>query len=101
VRKIALPVLPAARPRAQHVSTSRLDGAVERYKTLHKDPVAAGLLTLIGSTDRIMHGFKVANGVARGFDEAGQEIVDVPVTEPIIERPAVDEKTGVVHYNTP
>jgi len=79
----------------------QVDGAVERYKTLHKDPVAVGLLTLIGSTDRIMHGFRVANGVARGFDEAGQEIVDVPVTEPIIERPAVDEKTGVVHYNTP
>ena len=37
-----------------------VDGAIERYKELESDPVAQGLLCLMGSTDRIMHRFTVA-----------------------------------------
>jgi nitrate reductase beta subunit len=78
-----------------------VDGAVERYKQLASDPVAAGLLCLIGSTDRIMHKFTVDKGIARGFDEAGAELVSVPVTEPIFERDAYDAKLGAIRNNTP
>lgn len=78
-----------------------VDTAVERYKALARDPVAAGLLCLIGSTDRIMHRFEVRQGVAKGFDEAGAELVSVPVTEPVVVRKAFDEKIGAVRNNTP
>ena len=78
-----------------------VDGAIDRYKQLLKDPVAQGLMVLMGSTDRIMHRFKVEGGKASGFDEQGQPLVEVPVTEPIFERPAFDEKLGTVRNNTP
>ncbi|MCG3173686.1 MAG: hypothetical protein GMKNLPBB_01886 [Myxococcota bacterium] len=78
-----------------------VDGAIERYKALSNDPVTAGLLCLIGSTDRIMHRFEVKNGEARGFDDQGKELVSVPVTEPFIERTAFDAKIGAIRNNTP
>ena len=78
-----------------------VDDAIARYKKLRNDPVAQGLLVLMGSSDRIMHSFKVSNGMAYGYDEKGDEIVSVPVTEPITERVAFDEKYGAVRNNTP
>jgi nitrate reductase beta subunit len=79
----------------------RVHETIERYKALPKDPVATGLLCLIGSTDRIIHSFKVKGGIAVGFDEAGKEIVRVPVTESIFERAAFDAKLGTIRNNTP
>ena len=79
----------------------RVHETIERYKQLPKDPEANGLLCLIGSTDRIIHSFKVVNGMAFGFDEKGEEIVRVPVTESIFERAAFDEKIGAIRNNTP
>jgi len=78
-----------------------VDEAIERYRKIYSDPVAKGLLVLMGSTDRIIHSFKVKEGMAYGYDEKGDEIVRVPVTEPIIERPAFDEKLKTVRNNTP
>jgi nitrate reductase / nitrite oxidoreductase, beta subunit len=78
-----------------------VEGAIERYKALEKDPVASGLLCLIGSSDRIMHKFSVKGGKATGYDDKGAEIVSVPVTEPFIERAAYDEKLGAIRNNTP
>jgi nitrate reductase beta subunit len=75
--------------------------AVERYKKIKNDPHTQGLLTLIGSSDRIIHRFKVTNGEAIAFDEKDEEIVRVPIHEPFIERPAFDEKLGAVRHNTP
>jgi nitrate reductase beta subunit len=79
----------------------RVEDALEAYKKVKDDPVAQGLLVLMGSTDRIMHSFKVNNGIASGFDEKGDEIVSVPVTEPLHVRPAFDEKIGAIRNNTP
>lgn len=75
--------------------------AIERYKNLKDDPVAQGLLVLMGSTDRIMHSFDVKKGIAYGYDEKGDEIVRVPVTEPLIERDAYDKKLKALRNNTP
>lgn len=79
----------------------QVDGCVERYRALMKDPVAQGLMVLMGSTDRIMHRFSVSEGTARGFDEAGKELVSVPVSEPMLERAAYDPAIGAVRNNTP
>lgn len=78
-----------------------VDEAIRRYKELKDDPVAQGLLVLMGSTDRIMHSFDVKNGVAYGYDEKGDELVRVPVTEPFIERPSYDANLKVLRNNTP
>lgn len=75
--------------------------AIENYKKLKDDPVAKGLLVLMGSSDRILHRFDVKNGVATGFDEKGDTIVSVPVEEALHVRPAYDEKIGAIRGNTP
>lgn len=79
----------------------RVHEAVARYKELHKDPEAAGLLCLIGGTERIIHRFTVKAGIAVGYDEKDEEILRVPVTETPIERAAFDEKLGAVRNNNP
>ncbi len=96
-----IPPIHADRGYLRQMFGPQVDGAVERYRGLAKDPVTAGLLTLIGSTDRIMHKFTVSNGMATGFDDHDAELVKVPVVEPVIERPAYDEKLETVRNNTP
>ena len=96
-----IPPIHADREYLHQMFGPQVDGAIDRYRKLSKDPVAAGLLTLIGSSEHIMHRFKVEKGIARGFAEDGRELVNVPVTEPVIEREAFDEKLGVSRYNTP
>jgi nitrate reductase / nitrite oxidoreductase, beta subunit len=79
----------------------KVDQAIENYKNLKNDPIAQGLMVLIGSSDRILHSFKVKNEMAFGYDEKGDEIVRVPVTEPIFDRVAYDENLKAVRVNTP
>ncbi|MCC6644670.1 MAG: 4Fe-4S dicluster domain-containing protein [Polyangiaceae bacterium] len=79
----------------------RVDDAIQAYKQLVDDPVAAGLLCLMGSSDRILHRFAVEKGVAIGYDADGAEIVRVPVTEAIYERSAFDAGRGAARHNTP
>jgi nitrate reductase beta subunit len=78
-----------------------VDSAIETYRKLKDDPIAQGLLVLMGSTDRIIHDFNVKNGFAYAYDEKGDEIINVPVTEQIYSRPAFDEKYGTSRNNTP
>jgi nitrate reductase beta subunit len=75
--------------------------AIERYKELPKDPVAMGLLCLIGGTERIIDKFDVKAGVATGYDDKGAALVRVPVTEDVFVRSAFDAKLGASRHNTP
>jgi len=79
----------------------QVEGAIDRYRKLKTDPVAQGLLVLMGSTDRIIHSFKVQKSVATGYDASGGEIVRVPVTEPLLVRDAYDTKLDAARNNTP
>ncbi len=79
----------------------RVDDAIAQYKKIKNDPKTQGLLVLLGSTDRIMHSFDVKHGTAYGYDEKGDEIVQVPVTEHVYERPKFDAKYQAVRNNTP
>lgn len=96
-----IPPIHANREYLTQMFGPNVDDAIARYRKLQADPVAQGLLVLMGSTDRIMHSFKVKDGIASGYDEKGDEIVSVPVTEPMFERSAFDSKLGVVRNNTP
>jgi nitrate reductase / nitrite oxidoreductase, beta subunit len=96
-----IPPIHADREYLQQMFGPKVDSAIAAYKKLPSDPVAQGLLCLIGSTDRIMHRFEVKGGSAAGFDEKGEELVRVPVVEPVIERAAYDAKLGAIRNNTP
>jgi len=79
----------------------KVDQAIENYKNIKNDPITQGLMVLIGSSDRIIHRFDVKNNIAYAFDEKGDEIVRVPVTESVYDRAAFDEKINAVRNNTP
>jgi nitrate reductase beta subunit len=96
-----IPPIHADRAYLEQMFGPRVHEAIENYQALPKDPVAQGLLCLIGSTDRIMHRFTVKKNVATGYDDKGAELVSVPVTENLYDRPAYDEALGAVRNNTP
>ena len=96
-----IPPVHADRSYLEQMFGPNVQDSIDRYKKLREDPVAQGLLVLMGSTDRIIHSFKVKNGIASGYDEKGDEIISVPVTEPLTERVAFDPKYGTVRNNTP
>ena len=81
--------------------SKNVDDAIAQYKKLGADTTTQGLLTLIGGTDRIIHRFQVEHGIAAGFDEKGEELLNVPLTEPIIERNSYDENIHAIRNNTP
>ncbi len=96
-----IPPVHAPREYLAQMFGPQADDAVKRYLELRQDPIAQGLLVLMGSTDCILHSFKVADGLASGYDEKGGEIVQVPVVEPLHARAAYDEKLATVRTNTP
>lgn len=79
----------------------KVQSSIETYKKLKDDPVAQGLLVLMGSTDRIIHRFEVKGNDASGYDEKGDLIVSVPVREGLYDRTAYDSKVGSIRNNTP
>jgi nitrate reductase beta subunit len=117
VRKVALPLLPqlGLEPNIYyippiHVGNERfvrmLFGpgyreAVTAYKNAMEgnDPELLGALMLSVSTDRIVFGFRLENDHVIGLDEAGEEIVRVPLKEPAIVRPFFDENVQVYRFN--
>ncbi|MEK6579592.1 MAG: 4Fe-4S dicluster domain-containing protein, partial [Bdellovibrionota bacterium] len=96
-----IPPIHANRDYLHQMFGPNVDEAIENYKKIRQDPVAQGLFTLMGSSDRILYSFKVENEKATGFDEKGGEIVQVPVTEHMYVRAEFDEKIGAVRSNTP
>lgn len=96
-----IPPVHAKREYLEQMFGPRVQDAIDAYRDLKNDPVAQGLLMLIGSTDRIMRRFEVKEGTARGFDEAGTELVSVPVNEPMVTRVPFDTSLGAIRNNTP
>lgn len=96
-----IPPIHADRAYLQQMFGPRVDDAIQAYRDLPKNARAHGLLCLIGSTDRIIHRFTVERGIATGYDDAGAELVRVPVTEDVIERAPYDDRLGASRHNTP
>ena len=115
IRKIALPLYPqfGLEPNVYYIPPIHVPNtfniqlfgpaakaAVEKYrKAVQDDLKTIGALVLMGSTDRIIHSFKVEGdlqkGMVYGYDEKGQEIVKAPLKEPIVIRKEYDEKHDV------
>jgi len=75
------------------------ENAIESYKQAHKDTNLIGLFMLFGSTGKRISSYKVEGdletGFAMGYDDKGEEVVKVPIKEPIIIRQKRDEKRNV------
>ncbi|HXH23450.1 MAG TPA: 4Fe-4S dicluster domain-containing protein [Dehalococcoidia bacterium] len=105
VRKVALPLYPqsgtepnvyyippmhAPRDYSRQLFGPGTDEAIETYARAKDDPDLLGLMMLFGSTERIMHRFKVDGEIAYGFDDKGEEVVQVPLREPTFIRTYFD-----------
>jgi nitrate reductase / nitrite oxidoreductase, beta subunit len=69
-----------------------VDEAIEAYRKVTDDQKLLGALLLFGATSEIIHSYKVRNGQAIGYGFKGNELVRVPLSEPIHIRSAYDER---------
>ncbi len=114
IKKIALPLYPqfGTEPNVYYIPPLNVPegfnrqlfgpgavAAMSQYRSAAQDATLAGLLMLFGSTSRIVHSFKVdgdvSSGRCMGYDAEGNEIVRVPLKEPIIVRQKYDEQRDV------
>ena len=114
VKKIALPLYPqfGLEPNVYYIPPINVPekfnrqlfgpgavNAVEMYKRASEDERLIAILIMMGCTDKIIHSFGVAGNPASsnavGYDEMGEEIIRVPLKEPIVIRKAHDEERNV------
>ena len=116
VRKLALPLFPqfglepniyyvppihASRPFLRQMFGPNVDQAIETYRAASEDANLSGLLSLFGSTSRLVARWQRHADTVLGFDESGSELVRVPLREPVYIREAFDAAQGVVRSNVP
>jgi len=114
VRKLAMPLYPqfGLEPNVYYVPPIHVplpflrqmfgpgvDQALATYRNAPSDPDLAGLLSLFGSTHRIVHRWLRRGQEVMGYDESGKEIVRVPMKEPVHIRQAFDSAQNVVRTN--
>jgi nitrate reductase / nitrite oxidoreductase, beta subunit len=73
--------------------------AIATYKRAKDDERLLGALLLFGSTPWIVDRYTVKDGKAVGYDDKGQEIVRVPLREPIMLRPVYDDRHDALRTN--
>jgi nitrate reductase / nitrite oxidoreductase, beta subunit len=73
--------------------------AIATYKRAKDDERLLGALLLFGSTPWIIDRYTVKDGQAFGYDEKGQQVVRVPLREPIMLRQVYDERHDAVRTN--
>ncbi|MCC6739039.1 MAG: dehydrogenase [Planctomycetia bacterium] len=116
VKKVALPLFPqfGTEPNMFYVPPIHapaeflrqifgpgVEAAQKTYFNAHKDMDLAGLLTLFGSTEQIIDRFKREKETMIGWNEKGEEIIRVPITEPTYIREALASARGVLSTNVP
>ncbi len=114
VRKIALPLFPqfglepnvyyipplhAPEPFLEQMFGPGVHEALKTYRNAANDPELAGLISLFGSTEQIIHRFKRRGETMYGYDDKGSEIVQVPIREPVQVLTAFDARRGVAPAN--
>lgn len=118
IKKIALPLYPqfGTEPNVYYIPPihvpipfikqlfgPQVEEALKLYKKITEDKKLVGLLMLFGSTDKIIHSFKVEgdieSGVCIGYDEDKNEIVRVPIKEPFIIRKEYDKQYDVHRFS--
>lgn len=77
------------------------EAAMKAYRAAVDDSDLAGLLALFGSTEEIVPRWKRQDDWVAGLKESGDEIVRVPLKEPVVIRDAFDKNHQVVRTNCP
>jgi nitrate reductase beta subunit len=116
IKKVALPLFPqfGLEPNVYYIPpihapvsfNQQLFGpgageAMKTYRNAPKDPDLAGLLCLFGSTEMVVPRFRRQGDIVIGNDEKGQQLVRVPMNEPVHIRPMFDPKNQLVRINCP
>jgi len=116
IRKVALPLFPqlGLEPNVYYIPPVHVpqpflhqmfgpgaQHAIETYRGAPDDPDLAGLLTLFGCTEKIVPRWRRAGDDVVGLEENGDEIVRVPLLEPIHVLEAFDPSLGVTRSNCP
>jgi hypothetical protein len=76
-----------------------VDQALDTYRKAPEDKDLAGLLSLFGSTEKIVTKWKRVKDDVFGYDENNREIVKVPLLEAPTVRQAFDTARGVARSN--
>lgn len=116
VRKIALPLFPqfGLEPNVYYIPPihaparfleqmfgPRAADAIKAYRAAADDPDLTGLLGLFGSTSQVVPTWKRDGDWVAALDDQAQEIVRVPLREPVYISEAYDEKYQVARVNCP
>ena len=116
VKKLALPLFPqfGLEPNVYYIPPIHapvaflrqmfgpgVEAAIRTYRAAPEDKDVAGLLGLFGSTDRLVPRWKRQNDWTIGADENGQELVRVPLREPVLVREAFDARHHIARVNCP
>jgi nitrate reductase beta subunit len=115
IKKIALPLYPqyGTEPNVYYVPPVHVPRtflvqmfgpgaktAVERYMKAKDDRAALAAMLLFGNTAKIISRYAYDETSATGYNEKGEEVVKVPLTEPFVVRRHYDEKYQAYRLNT-
>jgi nitrate reductase beta subunit len=115
IKKIALPLYPqyGTEPNVYYIPPVHVprkfleqmfgpgvEAAIENYVAAKDDKEALAAMLMFGNTPQIITKCKYDDHHAVGFNEKGEEVVKVPITEPFIVRRHYDEKFKAYRLNT-
>lgn len=116
IKKIALPLYPqyGTEPNVYYIPPIHVpkdflhqmfgpgvDEAVEMYKNLKNDKDLLAAFLLFGNSPKTIHHYKREGDFTVGYNEKGEVVTKVPMTEPVYVRPYDDKDHGTFRHNTP
>jgi nitrate reductase beta subunit len=111
VKKIALPLMPqlGLEPNVYYIPPINVPqpfltqlfgpGAAHAVEAYRKETKTVALIKLFGCTTAVVAKFKTSSDKVTAFGDKGEELVTVPVVEPVSKRPAFDSKHKVPRMN--
>ena len=115
IKKLALPLYPqygtepnvyyippvhVPRTFLQQMFGPGVEEAIEKYLGTKDDPASLAAMLLFGNTPKIITRYTYDKTHATGFNDKGEEVVKIPMTEPFIVRRHYDEKYKAYRLNT-
>jgi len=115
IKKIALPLYPqyGTEPNVYYIPPIHVprnfltqmfgpgvEVAIKNYLAAKEDMEALAAMLMFGNTPQIITKYKYNSTHATGYNEKGEEVVKVPVTEPFVVRRHYDEKYKAYRLNT-
>ncbi|OGQ45268.1 MAG: dehydrogenase, partial [Deltaproteobacteria bacterium RIFCSPLOWO2_02_FULL_44_10] len=116
IKKVALPLYPqyGLEPNVYYIPPVNVprefllqmfgpfvDDAIATYRHVKTDKKLLAAFLLFGNTPKIITKYDANDHEAIGYNEQGEEVVRVPLTEPFFERDLFDPQHNVYRHNTP